>query len=127
MQWLYVALGGALGSLLRYGATTFFFQSGSRFPIALLLVNILGSFLLGALAGLLAVLMPDGYLRSPIYLFGGIGLLGGFTTFSAFSLETVRLAQESHPIWAFSFVATTILGTILACAAGIWLATGLKT
>src|SRR5688500_14035690 len=88
-----VALGGALGAACRHlvnlGALRFF---GPGFPVGTLTVNVLGGFLMGFLAGFLALRSETG--GQGLRLFLATGILGGFTTFSAFSLETVQLWQR---------------------------------
>ncbi|MAY26378.1 MAG: hypothetical protein CMK02_08805 [Polycyclovorans sp.] len=115
--WLAVAAGGALGSLARY-AVKLVFGAAAGFPWWTLLVNALG----GLLIGLLAVAARDW----PEALRAGlmVGLLGGFTTFSAFSLETVQLLRE-QPLLALLNVLLNVGAAVIACAAGLWLA-GLK-
>jgi CrcB protein len=95
---LHVALGGAIGSVLRYQAgrwTAWWLgpQAVGAFPWATLGVNALGSVLMGVLAGWLA---RHGQGGDQLRLLLGVGLLGGFTTFSAFSLELVLLMQRGQ-------------------------------
>lgn len=111
MSFLWVALGGALGSTGRYavGRAIARFADGG-FPIGTLVVNVSGSLLIGVLAGLAAAdgrpaLSPD----SRAFLL--IGVLGGFTTFSSFSLETLDLARTGE--WAGA--ALNVLGSIVLC------------
>jgi CrcB protein len=95
MMYLWVALGGALGSVARYacslGAARWL---GSAFPWGTLLVNVAGSFAIGLLAALFVA--ADGRLLvSPeARAFVAVGILGGFTTFSSFSVETLNLARS---------------------------------
>jgi fluoride exporter len=87
------------------------------FPWGTLAVNIAGSFLIGALA----TLADERRLLSPearLLLLGGV--LGGFTTFSAFSLETWRLAEGGSPPRALIYVALSLAGAFLAVAVGVW-------
>ena len=107
---LLVLAGGGIGSLLRYGVSGVFAKAGSDFPLGTLLVNLTGSFLIGLLWGISekAVFHPN--LR--IFLF--TGLLGGFTTFSAYNLETFSLLRESKPILALANIGlNNILGIAL--------------
>lgn len=123
MNVVYVACFGVLGVLARYGASLFAagMVSGG-FPWGTLVINIVGSFLAGCLyvAGLeRAMLSPE--LRIGIM----VGFLGGFTTFSSFSLETARLIQEGA--WsqaAFYFLGSPILG-LAAAGAGLWMVRGI--
>ena len=114
---LLVALGGALGSVLRYlatgGASALL---GHDFPYGTLIVNVSGSFLIGLVQSLAfdALLIPE-----PARLFLSVGVMGGFTTYSAFSYDTVRLAETGawHAAW-INVAATTVL-CILFCVFGL--------
>ncbi len=114
-QALWVALGGALGSLARYGvglaAARWF---GAGFPWGTLVVNVLGGLAMGVLA------VRAGPEQVTLRLALGVGLLGGFTTFSAFSLETLRLLQQ-HPSAGIGYAAASVLLSVGACWAGLWL------
>lgn len=113
MQWLAVALGGALGSLLRFAAVGYLTPLLSyRFPLGTFAVNIVGSFLIGAAYVLLAekALLPVEW-----RLFFITGVLGGFTTFSAFSLEILQLWQEGHAFTALAYASSSVvLGLFVA-------------
>lgn len=110
-----VALGGALGASLRYlmaGVTHGLL--GYAFPCGTLLVNVLGSLLIGYLV----VLLPDhGSHASMLRLLLITGLLGGFTTYSAFSIETFTLLQEGQLLKA----GLNIVLTVLTCLLAVWL------
>ena len=117
---LAVALGGALGASLRYllAATTHGLL-GHAFPYGTLLVNVLGSLLIGYLV----VLLPDhGSHATMLRLLLITGLLGGFTTYSAFSIETLTLLQEGQLLKAGLNIALTLLGCLFAVWAGYLLA-----
>lgn len=113
MQWLAVALGGALGSLLRFAAVGYLTPLLSyRFPLGTFVVNIVGSFLIGAAYVLLAekALLPVEW-----RLFFITGVLGGFTTFSAFSLEILQMWQEGHAFNALAYAGgSVVLGLFVA-------------
>jgi CrcB protein len=110
---LLVAAGGALGAVLRYTVSLAGFALlGTAFPWGTLAVNILGSFAIGALAGQ----GVDGDARLLLVP----GLLGGFTTFSAFSLEA-SLLWERSPALAAIYVALSVACGIGGCVAGFWL------
>ncbi len=115
MQVLLVALGGALGSAARYGigvaAARFL---GLAFPWGTLCVNALGGLAMGVLA---ARIGPEG---ESLRLFWGVGVLGGFTTFSAFSLETVH-AIEQQPALAALYVFASLVLSVGACWMGLTL------
>jgi CrcB protein len=97
--WFAVAIGGALGSLARFWVgAAMALLTGPRFPWGTLLINVLGSFIIGLVAGL--TLTPTRMAMHPdLRIFLMVGICGGFTTFSAFSLQTLELMQsgEGHP------------------------------
>lgn len=110
-----VAGGGALGSLLRFAIGRAFPTAPGALPWATLGINVAGSFALGVLAGT-ALARPD---ASPaLRAFVGVGLLGGFTTFSAFSVETLTLAQEASVARAGLYVLLSVSAAIAAAALG---------
>ncbi|MEP2533581.1 fluoride efflux transporter CrcB [Shimia sp.] len=120
---IYVALGGAVGASLRYltglGVVRLL---GHGFPMAIITVNIIGSFLMGAFV----VLASHRGLThlSPLVM---TGLLGGFTTFSAFSLETVNLFERGQIGTAVIYVLISVFGSVGALALGIMLTRGAIT
>lgn len=108
MNFLLVAIGGASGSVLRYLASLLFLGMG--WPWGTILVNVLGSFVMGMLAG--SGLSPQAR------LFWMTGVLGGFTTFSAFSLETAVLWERAH--WeGVAYVALTLILGLAAFGLGM--------
>jgi CrcB protein len=116
---LLVGLGGFLGSIARYGVTKVsVLLLGDTFPIGTLLVNVFGSFVMGCLLGL--AMFKNG-LSEEIRLFLGVGLLGGFTTFSAFSAETVLLLSDSRYAAVFFNVFANLLLSLIATLLGMWL------
>lgn len=123
MASLHVALGGAIGSVLRYqlgrGITQWLGpQVVTAFPWATLAVNVIGSLAMGVLAGWLGRL---GAVDSaePYRLLLGIGLLGGFTTFSAFSLELMVLIERGQAGQAFTYGAISVLAGLSALYVGM--------
>ncbi|PYG86860.1 protein CrcB [Ruminiclostridium sufflavum DSM 19573] len=91
---LAVGCGGFLGAASRYLLSIFINRyNTSAFPVSTLLINILGSFLIGLLTEILMVQFPD---NKKLQLFLTTGILGGFTTFSTFSLETINLYQSGN-------------------------------
>jgi CrcB protein len=112
---LFIALGGALGALARYGVSTGVHSlAGRAFPYGTLTANILGSLLMGFLYILLIDRMSvDGHWRA-LFLVGG---LGAFTTFSTFSLETINLLEGGEPAKA----AINIILSVVACLIAAWL------
>jgi len=114
---LYVALGGALGAVLRFGVAL-----AVAFPFGTLAVNLLGSFLIGVVWVLFAA---RGWQAGLPFVLTGV--LGGFTTFSAFSLDTLRLVEAGRFGAAGGYVAASVAGSLAACGAGLWLAKGMTT
>ncbi len=113
---LIVALGGAIGSVLRYFlyVLSAHFAPDWRFPIATFSVNILGCLLVGVLAGLV---LKQHLLSLEVRLFLFTGIAGGFTTFSAFGLETFYLLRKDEVVIAASYVVSSIIVGI----AFVWL------
>jgi len=110
-----VALGGAFGAVARYLTVLAAARSfGAGFPYGTIVVNILGSFAMGAL---FVALESRGAMRMAPFLMTGI--LGGFTTFSAFSLDAFRLFQGGQPVQAGIYVAGSVLLSIAALVAGV--------
>jgi CrcB protein len=108
---LVVAAGGAVGSLARYAVAVALPHERAELPVATLLVNVVGCLLLGVLVG--------GWPRARwLRPFAGTGVLGGFTTFSAFALESDRLLDRA-PAVAVVYVALSLLLGLLAAAAGL--------
>lgn len=114
---LLVFLGGGIGAVLRHGANRLGAAwLGTGFPLSTLAVNVLGSLLMGVLAGLLA----EGPAASQhLRLFLTTGVLGGFTTFSAFSLEALTLWERGQPGLAAAYVAGSVLLSLGAVALGV--------
>lgn len=128
---LLVAAGGALGSVARYWATVLVAQAlGERFPWATVGINVLGSFAIGLFAGLTA---PGGAVAASneARLFFTVGVCGGFTTFSSFSLQTVSLARGGNWPAAAANVLLSVAACLLAVTFGHLLAVrhapGLRT
>ena len=118
-QLLAIALGGSVGAVLRYLVTVWSRNSwGLAFPYGTLLVNVIGSFLLGFL-----VIILTQKFATPIWLrqLLFVGVLGAFTTFSTFSLETVELLQAGKEWIALKNMAYNLFGSVLAAAAGLTL------
>jgi CrcB protein len=127
LSYLWIALGGALGSVARFWFSGVVArQFGETFPWGTLLVNVSGSFVIGFFFTLTS---PEGRLFAPVGLrqFFMIGLCGGYTTFSSFSLQTLNLAQENEWLRAGG----NILGSLVLCLVAVWvghlLATWLNT
>ena len=114
-QVLLVALGGALGSVARYGAGMAAARLfGVGFPWGTLFVNALGGLLIGVLAA------RTGPENETLRLLIGVGVLGGFTTFSTFSLESVRMLEHQAPL-ALVYVLTSLVLALGGCWTGLTL------
>ncbi len=113
---LAVAAGGAIGSVLRYSAVHAVSLTGISFPAGTLLVNTAGSFVIGVLA---AVWMIGGEPPQVTRLFFQTGLLGSFTTFSAFSLDTLLLWQNGQPYVALLNTLLNVSLCLLSVTAGM--------
>lgn len=115
MQLIAIALGGAMGSVLRFWMSSGIYAlTGRGFPWGTLTVNVLGSFLIGFLSTAMLERMNVGpELRAGIL----IGLLGGFTTFSTFSIETLNLIEQGDLMKAVFNAAASVL----VCVAAAWL------
>ncbi len=112
-----VACGGAFGATMRFlvGRVSDTYLTSVRFPLATLLINILGCFAIG----LIAELSARGDISSHTRLLIVTGILGGFTTFSAFGLETISLLRSGHVGVALIYVISSVVGGCLATYAGI--------
>jgi len=116
-QILSIAVGGAIGAVLRYlGSTAVYAWLGRGFPYGTLFVNVLGSLIMGVLAILLIERMTTGPELRALLL---IGLLGSFTTFSTFSIETLNLIEQGGLIKA----GLNILLSVMLCLAAAWVGT----
>ncbi len=114
---LLVAAGGALGSVLRYLVGLWTLRSfGPSFPWGTLTVNITGSFLIGVFAEVIARKFGA---SAEMRVFLITGILGGYTTFSAFSLDAITLFERGEPVTALIYVASSVLLSALAVFAGL--------
>jgi len=116
---LFIGLGGAIGSMARYGITrivhTRYTQS---FPLATFIINIVGCFLIGLLFG---YVQKNNSQQSDLWLILATGFCGGFTTFSAFALENVNLLKGQLNVTALLYIAASVIVGILLCRLGITL------
>lgn len=117
-HWFAIAIGGSIGAVLRYAVSLWSRSAwGVNFPYGTLIVNVVGSFLLGFL-----VIVLTQKVATPIWmrqlLF--VGVLGAFTTFSSFSLESVELFQAGKELIALKNMAFNLIGSVLAAALGLY-------
>ena len=117
---LYVALGGALGASARYSLSLFISKFYvSDYPLGTITANIVGSFFMGFLVGWVSSKVND---VSNLMLFLGVGLLGGFTTFSAFSLEALTMYEKKDYGLFISYIGSSVLFSVGALFMGLILA-----
>jgi CrcB protein len=115
--YLWIALGGALGSVARYGGSSLIATLfGQTFPLGTLVINITGSFVIGLFATLAG---PDGrvMVSGDVRQFVTIGLCGGYTTFSSFSYQTLTLAQDGQYMRA----GLNVVASVVLCLVAVWL------
>ena len=117
ITYLWIAVGGALGSMARFACSNLAVSwFGPSFPWGTLFINVLGSFIIGFFATLTG---PDGRLlvSGDIRQFVMVGVCGGYTTFSAFSLQTLTLVQEGEAVRA----GLNVGGSVVLCLVSVWL------
>lgn len=117
VTYLWIALGGALGSMARFGCSSLVANwFGQAFPWGTLIINVVGSFVIGLFS---TVTGPDGRYLVPgdIRQFVMVGICGGYTTFSSFSLQTLTLLQDGEPVRACLNVGLSVV----LCLLFVWL------
>ena len=117
LSYVWIAVGGGLGSMARYWLSGLVANAvGETFPWGTLVINVIGSFVIGLFA---TITGPDGRLLvgSLPRQFVMIGICGGFTTFSSFSLQTLNLLNDGE--WAYA--GANVLLSVALCLAGVWL------
>ena len=118
-----VAAGGAIGAALRHLVNLGVLRlAGPALPWGTVAINVAGSFAMGVFVALMARKAGDG---EPVRLFVATGILGGFTTFSAFSLDIATLLERGASFIAAGYAAASVLGSIAAIFAGLALVRGL--
>ncbi len=119
ISYLLVFLGAGIGGALRHGVNLGCARyCGVAFPWGTLTVNVAGSFIMGALAAWLAFKAGEGW-SQPLRLFLATGILGGFTTFSAFSLDAVLIWERGEAGLAAAYVAASVVLSIAGLVAGL--------
>src|SRR5271169_6580474 len=114
VRYLWIMLGGALGTGARYWCSGFVARTiGETFPWGTLMINVTGSLIIGLFATLTG---PDGrlFVGATARQFVMIGICGGYTTFSSFSLQTLTLAQDGEWLWAGANVVFSVVLCLLA-------------
>lgn len=123
MKWVFVALGGALGAMSRFGVNEMSSVLGHAHsgPLATFFVNIVGSLVMGFLVGFFRdQLSPE------VQSFVLVGFIGSFTTFSTFTLDVVSLAQGKSAVLALIYLVTSVVFGVLSCWLGLRMATALR-
>jgi CrcB protein len=120
MNWILVAIGGAVGAVARYGVGMVVGRSAGDLPAGTLSVNVVGGLLMGLLAGWLAHRGDADQERWRLLL--SVGALGGFTTFSAFSLETALMIEKRQWELAAGYIVLSVLLSVSALFMGLFLA-----
>ncbi|MCM3715811.1 fluoride efflux transporter CrcB [Halalkalibacter oceani] len=110
---LFASAGGAAGAVSRYVLGLYIMKKlvSQPFPLAMLIVNVLGSFGLGFFYGAYFQQIPQAY-EEPLFLFLALGYFGAFTTFSTFSVEAVQLYQQRRWLHLFLYMGLSIFGSI---------------
>lgn len=112
IQFLIVGLGGAIGAMSRYGLGTIAIKMD--FPLTTFLINFVGAVIIGLFAGLT---MSRDDISPNTALFVKVGICGGFTTFSGFSLEVMNMFEDNHAILAIVYA----IVSVVTCVIGVWL------
>ena len=117
---LLVMIGGAIGAALRYEVgRVALHRLDPGFPSGTLIVNLAGGLLMGALAGFMFGRTPP---NQAVWMFVGVGLLGGFTTFSAFSFDMFAMLEQGRTGLAVAYAAASVIGALGLLFTGFWLA-----
>jgi len=120
MTILYIAIGGAIGAVLRYLMMNLIGNNlGNNFPYATMLVNISGSFAMGLLVGWLAWKLPVN--AADLRLFLAVGVLGGYTTFSSFSLDAINLIERGEIFSASIYIILSVALSLIGLIGGLYL------
>lgn len=117
---LLVGLGGAAGSIARYGVSLAFARLPTgTYPLATLSINLVGSLLIGIFFGIFT--RDTTASNQNMLLLLATGLCGGFTTFSAFALENINLMQRGQTSVALAYSIISVAGGLLCCRLGLWM------
>ena len=116
MAYLLAALGGALGALARWAVAAALPSSPGDWPWATFAVNVTGCLLIGVLLAVLPARFPENPWLRPLL---GVGVLGGYTTYSTFAVEVVRMVEAGSAATAVAYVAASVLGGVAAVLAGL--------
>ena len=118
MNWILVAMGGGIGACLRYGAGLWWFKPSISFPWPTWWINIIGCFAAGVF---FAFSQKYPVLQQEARLFLMVGILGGFTTFSSFGLETFQLLRQGQTVLALSYALSSLVVGVIVIGIGFYL------
>ncbi len=118
MNWILVAMGGGIGACLRYGAGLWLFKPSISFPWPTWWINIIGCFAAGVF---FAFSQKFPVLQQEARLFLMVGILGGFTTFSSFGLETFQLFRQGQTVLALSYALSSLVVGVIVLGIGFYL------
>lgn len=111
-----IAAGGALGSVARYGLSVAIPHARGDFAVSTLVINVVGCLLIGVLMGVITAMSEPHRLLRP---FLGVGILGGFTTFSTYVVDTLDSAGTGHPLVALEYALGSVVLGLLAVGLGL--------
>ena len=115
--YLLVGIGGAIGAMARFAAGSAIGNLPNGFPLATALINVLGSLAMGVLIGVLAKTTPQ--YQNEIRLFIAVGIFGGFTTFSSFSLDAITMIERGDFLLAAFYIVGSVLLSLAALSVGL--------
>ena len=118
ISFLLVGIGGALGAMFRYGLQAQLGTLANGFPTSAFVINIVGYIPMGLLVGVLARTTPQ--YQDEIRLFVAVGVFGGFTTFSSFSLDAITMMERGDYMLAALYIVGSVLLAIAGLAMGLW-------
>jgi len=115
MHWILVFIGGGLGSVVRFSLSKLILSSKYPLPLSTLVSNVLASLILG----ISIALLDSKTFSTNYYLFLGVGFCGGFSTFSTFSYETLKLWQQGDVFWAITNIFVSVIACIVIAYLGL--------
>ena len=115
--YLLVGIGGAIGAMARFAAGSAIGSLPNGFPLATALINVAGSLAMGVLIGVLAKTTPQ--YQNEIRLFVAVGIFGGFTTFSSFSLDAITMIERGDFLLAAFYIVGSVLLSLAALYVGL--------
>jgi fluoride exporter len=121
MVYLYVGIGGTIGSVLRYFVSCLSLPTFYHFPMGTLFVNLLGAFVLGWFVARVAPLQS---ISQEVKAGISTGIIGSFTTFSTLSVEVIQLIQDSFYLWLFLYLSISVVGGLILTAIGFSIGQG---